>query len=210
MPQQLVKTLASKGPKDTSTKWWRQLLSTSVTFFIYAFNIQYTDVSLLFNIFRVAAVKINEEYVSSSDIYVWLLIYKFENLVKKISSKVLFWIRIRIGSGFNDLVDPVPYPDWAKMLSLLPQSTKILKIYECRARRGSDSTFFANCKTVQQLYTTNARYTNAIQETDSYWPINIMLKIHRPISTLQAGDILTTFHPPPLTFVDLNFLRFLF
>jgi hypothetical protein len=36
----------------------------------------------------------------------------------------------------------------------------------------------------------------------------IVLKIHRPISTLQAGDINNI--SPPLTFVDLNFLRFLF
>jgi hypothetical protein len=33
----------------------------------------------------------------------------------------------------------------------------------------------------------------------------IVLKIHRPISTLQAGGVLMTFHPP-LTIVDLNFL----
>jgi hypothetical protein len=36
----------------------------------------------------------------------------------------------------------------------------------------------------------------------------IMLKIHRPISTLQAGGVLTAFTPSPLTTVDLNFLRF--
>jgi hypothetical protein len=26
--------------------------------------------------------------------------------------------------------------------------------------------------------------------------VYLMLKIHRPISVLQAGDLLTTFHPP--------------
>jgi hypothetical protein len=31
-----------------------------------------------------------------------------------LSSKVLLWIRIRIGSGFDDFVDTDP--DWAKML----------------------------------------------------------------------------------------------
>jgi hypothetical protein len=34
----------------------------------------------------------------------------FQNL-KKLYSKFLFWIRIRIGSGFNDYEDPDQYPD---------------------------------------------------------------------------------------------------
>ena len=35
-----------------------------------------------------------------------------------------------------------------------------------------------------------------------------MLKIHRPISTLQAGDLLTTFHPPLPLYIK-NFYDFI-
>jgi hypothetical protein len=40
--------------------------------------------------------------------------FLFKHLEQIFVFEVLLWIRIRIGSGFNDLVDPDP--DWAKML----------------------------------------------------------------------------------------------
>jgi hypothetical protein len=48
-------------------------------------------------------------------------------ILKTLASKVLLWIRIRIGSGFNCCVDPDSYPDWTKRLDPDPglQSIRI-------------------------------------------------------------------------------------
>jgi hypothetical protein len=64
--------------------------------------------SLFFLFLQQKAIKIVQT-AKIFDFFCW-----FFNLWKNLSSKVLLWIRIRIGSGFNDLVDvdPDPYPDW--------------------------------------------------------------------------------------------------
>jgi hypothetical protein len=41
-------------------------------------------------------------------------IYDFNFVFEKVM--LWIWIRICLGSGFNDFVDPDPYPDWAEML----------------------------------------------------------------------------------------------
>jgi hypothetical protein len=45
--------------------------------------------------------------------WIWqeIFISYFKNCDKSLPSKVLLWIWIRIGSGYNDFVDPHPYPD---------------------------------------------------------------------------------------------------
>jgi hypothetical protein len=50
-------------------------------------------------------------------------LYRCTQILKKMSSQILVWIRIRIRSGFSDFVDP----DWAKMLDPYPDPQPWLK-----------------------------------------------------------------------------------